>query len=124
MENGHPVLRVKRSSIDRDWMGRTDTEGFRILREKPVGSPNFVAARQIEPSQLASLNQLFPLLPDRNDVFEWQSIREDSTFLVKGPPEYMTEVGFNWINEESLNVHVILTSLPNPLDYLNCIVNS
>ena len=110
MEDGHPVLRVKRSTIDRDWIGRTATEGWRVLREKPVGSPSFVNPRQIDEAQLASLDQMFPLLPDRSDIFEWQAIRDDSSSLAKGPPAYMQSPNFEWLSVESLQVCVGLLS--------------
>ena len=95
MENGHPVVRIKRSSTDDKWIGRNETEGWRFLREKPAGTPKFVSAHQIDEMYLTCLDQIFSLLSSPEARFEWESIREDSTSIVSGP--YMTEDTYHWL---------------------------
>lgn len=99
-------MRVKVSTTDPFWIGRNgpNTEGWRVLREEPVGTPNFVAPRPIDESQLSQLHLLYNHIPFPEYVHEWESILEDPVILVKGPPAFMKNPSYHWLNTDFLKV--------------------
>lgn len=86
------------------WKGRSASEGWRILREKPTLSPDFVAPRPIDAAQLSHLHLLYSHISNPEHTFEWDSIRENSAAVVKGPPNYMLRPDYHWLSETSLKV--------------------
>lgn len=109
-ENGHVLMRVKASTTDPIWIGRfgPNSEGWRVLRDKPLGSPRFVPPRAIDQAQISQLHLLFPHIPIREFVAEWEAIIEEPAIVAKDVPAYMRDPSYHWLAADFNRVLFIL----------------